>query len=347
MWRSGIVVAACIVAVGQGSSMATVWSDDFSSGNALAVSYNTVVDAETNATCGQAGGWGVRTTGTASQKYNGAFLYTPGSPIASEYLRVSLDVDHVFAGDSGSGASLFELRGASIGWFVSLYHGLGAGADRSVLAAYSRSESTITPVGSSAIGVITPASWQTVVLEVWFSTDAGGGAPASDGRIKVSVDGMSAIDATGIRVQSIHGLPNETAKVYVGPMGNGDNLTIDDAPPETWMPVADFTEKRLDAAQYPGGVARVVCDLWAPGDDAHPPPINLTARLVSLLTTRDVHGLFEVDVEVGRSATIASAVPADGSFTVTLAGIKRHRLEVTSPTTETDLWCAPGAEVSP
>lgn len=113
---------------------------------------------------------------------------------------------------------------------------------------------------------------------------------------------------------------------------------------EVWVPIADYKEHTLDAAQYPGGTARVTCELWT--EDLGSPLPTITARLVSLLTTRDADGLFEVDAEVGRSATLQTAVPAEGGFPVTLAGIKRHRLEVTSDTPEVDLFCAPGAEVT-
>ena len=69
--------------------------------------YQNIIHCEGNATTGRDSGWGARTTGTASQKYYGEFSYTPVSPIISDYIRVSVDVNHAAAADNGSGYSLF------------------------------------------------------------------------------------------------------------------------------------------------------------------------------------------------------------------------------------------------
>ena len=256
MWRRWLVACAMIGAVLSASAGVVVaerWADTFESAAALSVSYSDITNAETNATCGVASGWGVRTTGTTSQKYYGTFLYAPGSSaIVSEYLRVRFTLDHASTAASGYGNSLFELRGATNNWFVSLYHGVGAGADRSVLEAYSVAESMSTPVATSSTGVIVPTTWQTVEMEVWFSTDDGFGGPNSDGRIRVTVDSLEVINATGIMVQSTGGFPNATASVLFGPMGNGDNIGIYDAPAGG------------DESQYARPISDVAVNDWTP-----------------------------------------------------------------------------------
>jgi len=252
-WMVGVGLIGALACAGMGAAVAERWADTFESAAALSVSYSDITDAETNATCGVASGWGVRTTGTTSQKYYGTFLYAPGSPaIVSEYLRVRFTLDHASTAESGYGNSLFELRGATNNWFVSLYHGVGAGADRSVLEAYSVAESMSTPVATSSTGVIVPTTWQTVEMEVWFSTDDGFGGPNSDGRIRVTVDSLEVINATGIMVQSTGGFPNATASVLFGPMGNGDNIGIYDA-------LAGG-----DESQYARPISDVAVNDWTP-----------------------------------------------------------------------------------
>lgn len=67
----------------------------------------------------------------------------------------------------------------------------------------------------------------------------------------------------------------------------------------------------------------------------------IKARLVSLLADGSV------DAMVGTSAEITATTPTDATFAVALTGNKQHKLQVTSDTPLTDLWCAPGAKVSP
>ena len=115
-------------------------------------------------------------------------------------------------------------------------------------------------------------------------------------------------------------------------------------PLDVWVDVANYEERWLDAASYPGGIVQVRCDLWVAGGSPLP---TVTARLVSLLPTRDANGKFVIDSEVGRSAAVQSDVPVDATFPAYLVGRKRHRLQVKSDTSKWDLFCASGAKVMP
>jgi hypothetical protein len=326
--------------------VSTIWQDDFESGNALAVAYDSVSDAESNATCGKDGGWGCRTVGTDSQKYFGFFRYTPASPMVSEYVRAVIDLDHAFANHDDVPAWLFSLSNEITGWgelvFLSLFHGADTGDDKTVLWIQSSFEAADGPF--SATGAINLGTWQTIVLEVWFSTYAAASpyTPNADGRVKVSVDGTPVIDQSGLLIQSwrtsVDGTPNATDHINVGPMGNGDNFALYDAPAEaTWVDTPNFHEELIDAAQFPGGAARCLCMLWATVAG-----VNAQARLVSLLADGEL-----VDEVVGTSASVTSQTPTDATFAVALTGQKRHKLQLTSATPLTDLWCAPGAKVVP
>jgi hypothetical protein len=133
-----------------------------------------------------------------------------------------------------------------------------------------------------------------------------------------------------------------TAGPYTGTMNGGATyyagkvtafLTI---PMSYWVDIPDWhAHEWLSATDYPGGVARCLCMLWT---TAAGPTIQ--ARLVSLLADGET-----VDEVVGTSPVITATVPTDASFTVALVGTKRHKLQVTSDTSLTDLWCAPGAKV--
>jgi hypothetical protein len=102
-----------------------------------------------------------------------------------------------------------------------------------------------------------------------------------------------------------------------------------------WRDIPDVEIHPLDAAQYPGGLARVVCKLWTKEAGQW-----IKARLVSLLADGTI------DAVVGTSAQITATAPTDASFPVTLTGIKDHKLQFTSPSDE-DCGCAPDAEVRP
>lgn len=192
---------------------------------------------------------------------------------------------------------------------------------------------------------------------------------ASDGWLKLYLDDAEVLALTGVpfimnfdgqdanesspgswvtAARLVEANVNRLSLFEVGIVGASfyiDDITVGGA--ETWVPIADFEEHPLDAAQYPGGTARAVCELWVGGvgSPVGSPLPTIQPRLVSLLTTRDADGLLEVDAEVGRGDVMQADQPTDATFGVTLAGIKRHRLEVTSDTPGARLWCAPGADV--
>jgi len=108
--------------------------------------------------------------------------------------------------------------------------------------------------------------------------------------------------------------------------------------PEPWVDIPNFhAHEWLNASEYPGGAARFLCDLWTTAAG-----VTMKARLVSLLADDTT-----IDAVVGTSAEVTATVPTDASFDVVLAGLKQHKLQVTSNPTDTDLWCAPGAKVLP
>jgi hypothetical protein len=100
-----------------------------------------------------------------------------------------------------------------------------------------------------------------------------------------------------------------------------------------WVDVPNFHEEPINAADYPGGIARCVCDLWSTASG-----VTMKARLVSLLADGSI------DAEVGRSADVTSQVPVDATFAITLTGNKQHKLQLTGPA-KTGLWCSPDAKV--
>jgi hypothetical protein len=178
---------------------------------------------------------------------------------------------------------------------------------------------------------------------------------AADGWVKLVVDGVTVIDTRNIPlIFNAEGWYSDPAGVYhqdtahvnrFTAVGFGDdwlwpgaydNIIVGTPEVENWVPIADWhAQEYLNAADYPGGVARCVCKLWATAAG-----VAMKARLVSLLA----NGV-TVDAEVGRSAEVTSQVPTDGTFGVTLTGNKMHRIELTSPTTRSGLWCSPDAKV--
>jgi hypothetical protein len=107
-------------------------------------------------------------------------------------------------------------------------------------------------------------------------------------------------------------------------------------PYEAWVDIPNWhAHEYLNASQYPGGAARCVCKLWT--RDAG---VMVKARLVSLLADGTV------DAVAGTSAEITSQTPADATFSVTLAGNKTHKLQVTSDAPGVDLFCSPDAKVT-
>lgn len=233
---------------------------------------------------------------------------------------------------SGSGA-MWWIIGASE------WPGVVGAADPLVDENGGFSHPTVAPYDLSA-GVVTPTQAGCLMIAFYESLvstrDAGPpGASVVNTGVYFGVDyavlaSMDAYDATMSFV-------GEALVITAVALFKADTVT--------WVPIADFEEPVLDATQYPAGTARVVCDLWTEDLQVGSPAPSITARLVSLLESRDGLGQREVDAEVGRSATVQATVPIDASFPVTLAGIKHHRLEVTSDTAAVDLFCGPGAEV--
>lgn len=306
--------------------MATIWADDFESGDALAVSYNTIVNAESNATCGQGGGWGCRTTGTASQQHYGRLRYDLPTPLTTTYIRASFDADRsaLLAGEVGAWNMVLHDDGAS--YFVELYHGDDVDYATSQLFVNSY---WLPDFLVSAVGVITPGTWQTVVLEVWSSTHVLNGGfyePNFDGRIKVSVDGVAVIDEDGLQVGGAYAVVNGTNRVEgvtFGPSGNGDNVGIYDADATTWVDIPNFVEQEIPSAAFPSGAARVVCECWS---------VDGSAMQVRLWNDTD-------STSVGESASVSSATPTDATFAVTLtSGAKVYKLQVTGDV-GVDLFC--------
>jgi hypothetical protein len=210
-----------------------VLSEPLSSASWFNSIFTNKVDCSVGTANGENGANAAETTGTSSQKYYGEFSYVR-APVVSEDLHIRVRVNHSAASDNGSGSYLIELRnGAS--WFLSLYHGVGAGADRSVLYVDSQYADTYT-IGTSAVGTITPGTYQWVALDVWFSTMTGG-YPNTDGRVRVQVDEVTVIDATNVKVCSektwTHGGANEVDTFVFGPMGVMNALRIYGAAPVT------------------------------------------------------------------------------------------------------------------
>lgn len=105
-----------------------------------------------------------------------------------------------------------------------------------------------------------------------------------------------------------------------------DNIRL--GPGQTWVPVRDWVEQEIPSSAFPGGVARILGDLWSEDPGGSPLP-TLQARLYNLTD----------GVSVGESAEVQAADPAACDFSVTLTpGTKRYRAEVTSDPPEVDIF---------
>lgn len=204
------------------AGLTPLWNDDFADGDPLSTHYTSIIDAETNATCGVSSGWGCRTTGTAQEQYYGGFSLVLGSAETGKDWALEITTDLAAYADNPDGSSLLELRDGT--WFFSLYGGLAAdGAD---LAVWYWEQGTGW-VSSTANDVVTPETFQTIRVIGRFSTWSGD-VQNADGAITVCVDGTPVIELIGIRFNSHDGLNNNGAdswnEVYYGPMGNADNV---------------------------------------------------------------------------------------------------------------------------
>ena len=163
-------------------------------------------------------------------------------------------------------------------------------------------------------------------------------APVADGSVAVIVGGETVIQDSGIALwigadNKIH--PGEYLYFRGGYAADYDNLEVGKAG-GAWVDIPNFhAHEWLNASEYPGGAARVLCDLWTTAAG-----VTMKARLVSLLADDTT-----IDAVVGTSAEVTATVPTDATFAVVLVGRKQHKLQVRSDPTDTDLWCAPGAKV--
>jgi hypothetical protein len=313
--------------------MATLWADTFGSGNALSVSYTDVVSAVSGESDGYGHSWGVHMVGTDAERPYGQFQYVLPSPQQTEYVRVSAKLNHAeteHAVDS-AGYPLFEIwdHGA---WGVRLSH--GRGADHAGIAVYSAKEGA-SPV-ATLDSVLVAKVWKTIEMEVWYST--GGGMaeePNADGRIRVTINDIEYISATGIKVISnikfAHGSSNQIESVYCYPMGNADDLGIYDAAGGLWVDVANYIDQDLDSHDFLNGEVRVLLDLWS-GKSGVP----VKARLYNVSDGQSV----------AESAEVASTAPEDASFTATLAlGLNTYRLQVGCETPGVDIFAIGQIEI--
>ena len=164
------------------------------------------------------------------------------------------------------------------------------------------------------------------------------GPSASDGSVRLWYAGSLTPTIEVLNIPLVVGDHNKIThvrfdgmmKVHYGPWGMFYSTD--------WVDIPNFhAHEWLNASEYPGGAARVLCDLWTTAAG-----VTMKARLVSLLADDTT-----IDAVVGTSAEVTATVPTDASFDVVLAGLKQHKLQVTSNPTDTDLWCAPGAKVLP
>jgi hypothetical protein len=211
-----------------------LWSDDFADGDAITIHYHPDYqqDVETNASAGRDGGWGVQTTGTASQQYYGYFGFCPynwegGAKIETNHFRVSFDRDgsHWIAGQPGN-ASLLVYDGDMLGMLFELDEGANADKTKLFLWLYNYGTSFDSETGA----VLLDGTWETISVEVWFSTwtesPPGTFTPNEDGHIQVKVDGsiQDNIKMAG-PAGAVAGI-NQVAQFYFGPMGHADNVRI-------------------------------------------------------------------------------------------------------------------------
>lgn len=207
------------------------FADDFEDGQTLAAAgYTNIITAETEATSGNGGGWGVRTTGTASQKYYGEFSRDGLAP-TGPYGSASADYDHAFDDDNGNGFYAMEVRRVSA-FALSLYHGVGA--DRRTVQLYDR----LTNLLGEKTGAVTPDVFQRLALS-WRMSSAPG---VADGSAIVTVDGVVVISVTNVTIDFPASVVWDT--VVFGPMGHLDNIQIGDGPSTTFDHGAPFSVVR-------------------------------------------------------------------------------------------------------
>ena len=304
--------------------MATIWEDNFESGNALAVSYEDISIAETNATCGRGGGWGARGNPLDEDSSYAEFYYRPATAVEGEYFRVKVDID---SSDASGHLEILHLRDENDAWFVALNRWLNNPNDLFV----SAWGNTPQDVGVSADGVWTAGVWATVQLEVWMST--GTTTPNADGRIRVTVDGVEVINVTNAEIwtnakRSVPATPNRLGRAHFGPGGNLDSIGI-------------YTDEPIISSSSPS-ISPSKSSSTSPSISPSASPSIGTPVGMRLRLWNETLG-----VSVGESALINSTIPVDASFMVTLSpGVNSYKLQVTADESNVDLFVS-GAVLIP
>jgi hypothetical protein len=181
-------------------------------------------------------------------------------------------------------------------------------------------------------------TWQCGTLTHWTS-DADM-TVASDGWIKLKVDGVTLIDEQSIPLvvnpdglNADYSTPNLQANVNrwttldIGGWNGGlcgiyDNIII--GTPEEWVDIADYVTVELDSTEFVNGVATVRVATWA-GTAGMPVEIRLQ-------NVTD-------DTTVALGETVTSTTPVTQLFTATLStGVKRYRLQVSAEDPAVDVF---------
>jgi len=175
------------------------------------------------------------------------------------------------------------------------------------------------------IGTVTPPTDGALIL-VFARTELSvpiGGLPVNTGNI------------TQITRRFVWYYLQPTATTYTAELDMGGDLILGKVyafltiAPTVWVPVRDWVEQEIPSSAFPGGVARILGDLWSEDPGGSPLP-TIQARLYNLTDA----------VSVGESAALQSSdYPSACDFSVTLTpGTKRYRAEVTSDPPEVDIF---------
>lgn len=212
-----------VAATGACAGLVVGWSDDFESQDPLSDSYTDINDCQAAAGVGVGGSWGVDPTGLAPAQYNCNFTFS--LPVeAGRCGAVQFTTDHAAAADNGFGMFLFDVRDLNDNVGISLYHGVGVGADRSHLVLYDSDLNEVADVAD----VIVPGGFQVIRMD-WQMSTVVGGVPQADGWVQVRVDTTLVIDETALELVTYPDLVNAEGvwqRVAFGPMGHGDNLYV-------------------------------------------------------------------------------------------------------------------------
>lgn len=251
-------------------TMPTLINHDYESGASLAsLGYGAgsggyIADLSNQSGQGLGGStWGARGPlgGTAAQRYyaEATIEVLPTGRLFS----ISADFDHADAAYSQFGYSAFEMRREG-GWFLSLYHGMGAGADRSLLTLYLANTQINYPDDwVSPVGTIVPGTTQN--LKICGEQSSAWGV--HDGWVKIYVDNVEIGFVENVLIYPQGGF-GTWGRVLVNSMGRMDNLLITD----DGCPVADPDVEVTDNADVccSDGSANVVATGGGQGAGATP-----------------------------------------------------------------------------